>query len=138
MSKNKVFRGLTMIELLIVLTILGILALLALPSFSEYVMRSRRSEGTTALNNINLAQGKYRSNNAAYANLATLWPGTTSTENGHYDLAITSQTATGYTATATAKNGQVDDAQSGTSCAILTLTVNGLTSTRAPATCWNR
>ncbi len=101
--------GLTLVELLIVLVIIAILAVIALPSYSDYVMRTRRSEGITALNNINLEQEKHRSNNATYATLGVLWAGTTSSENGHYALAITNPTATGYTVTATAQNAQAND-----------------------------
>lgn len=129
--------GFTLVELLIVCLIISILAAIALPNYNQYVMKSRRSDGTSTLNNITLAQEQYRSNNTSYGTLANVWSSTT-TPNGYYTLAVTNPTATGYTVTATAVGNQAADSQAGVNCATLTLVVNGLTTTQTPNTCWTK
>ena len=42
-------RGITLIELMIVIAILGILVSIAYPSYTQYVQRSNRSEGMNEL-----------------------------------------------------------------------------------------
>lgn len=138
MTKRQKMRGFTMIELLITLAIIGILATIALPSYFSYLMKSRRAEGIGTLNSIQLAQEKYRTYNSTYGSLANVWGGVTTTNNGYYNLAITNATAAGFTLTATGQGSQANDVQSGTSCSVLTLTVNGLTSTQTPLACWGQ
>lgn len=98
--------GMTLIELLIVLVIVAILAGVAWPSFREAMFKSRRADAMSALTEIMQAQERWRSNNPSYK--ATLsspaLPGArTTSQAGHYALAIAdgSATASAYTATAT-------------------------------------
>jgi prepilin-type N-terminal cleavage/methylation domain-containing protein len=51
-SMNKVHRGFTLIELMIVVAIVGILATVAIPAFMDYVKRSKKSEAILQLNKI--------------------------------------------------------------------------------------
>ena len=64
-------KGFTLIELLIVVAILGILASIALPSYTQYVLRGKRSEGTSALAVYNSKMANYYLDNNNYGDGTT-------------------------------------------------------------------
>lgn len=121
-------KGFTLIELMIVVAIIAILAAIAIPSYTEYVKKGRRVDAKDALSALQLAQEKYRGNNASYGTLDQLGLSATSTQ-GFYTIAITAASATAYTATATATGVQASD----TACPTLTVTQAGFSGTAA---CW--
>lgn len=128
-------HGFTLVELVVVMVIGAILVAVAVPAYMQTVYASRRSDATVALRNLQLAEEKFRANNTTYGSIASL--GVTSATNaGYYSLSISSNTATGYTLTATAVNGlsQAKD----TGCTTLTLTQSGTTITNTPSTCWGQ
>ena len=111
-------RGVTLLELMAVVSILAILASIALPTYRRYLIRSQRTEAKIALLQLQTAQEKfYMQNNSFTDNITDAspdglgLPGTT--ETGKYaiavDLADDGQT---YDATATPVEGggQADDA----------------------------
>ncbi|MEO5353628.1 MAG: type IV pilin protein [Magnetococcus sp. XQGC-1] len=133
MVRRRDGAGFTLIELLVVLVIVAVLAKLAWPSYRQAVYVSNRADATVALLNVQLAQERWRVNNATYGTLANLGM-SSSSERGKYTIAITANTATGYTATATAAadSEQLND----TGCTTFTLTVSGSSETRTPTSCW--
>lgn len=78
-------RGLTLIELAIVVTIIGILASLAFVGFRALVRSSHTTEGTQMVSGIRIAQETYHSETGQYANiskdlnLGSLYPNATPT-----------------------------------------------------------
>lgn len=126
--------GFTLIELLIGVTVATVLLTQALPSYNNFMMRTRRADAKAALLNLQVLQERYRMGNAGYATLAQLGAAAKSAQ-GFYDLAVTSQTATTYTVTATAAAGspQAKD----TPCRSLALTQDGPDrGTAQAAECW--
>lgn len=101
-------HGFTTIELLITVMVIALLAAVALPSFFDQIRKGRRSDGIAALANLQQAQERWRSTNAAYAPNSELTTGlrlSATSVSGYYGIAITANNATGYTASATAATG---------------------------------
>lgn len=121
-------KGFTLIELMIVVAIVAILAAIAYPSYQDSVRKGRRAEGKEALLRIQLAQEKFRVNNAAYAADGTL--GDFSTK--WYTVTVTANSATGFSVSAAGKGDQAND----TGCTPLTLAVANAGETRGPDGCW--
>lgn len=63
---SKFSRGFTLIELMVVVAVIGILASIAYPSYQEYVRKSRRAEGRTALLELLQQQERYMTQNNTY------------------------------------------------------------------------
>ena len=132
-------NGFTLIELMIAVAIVAILAALALPSYQSYVRKGNRGDATSLLQAVNLAQEKHRLGNASYAaTFAALSPPcscSSTSERGHYTVAVSGASATGYTLTATAASSMQ---QADTGCTAITLTVNGGNTSYAPNACWSK
>lgn len=140
-ARVRAARGFTLIELMVVVAIVAILATIALPSYQQSVRKSRRADAMLALQQIQIEQEKLRAECTSYAGTLTGtracgflgYPSTTSPD-GYYNLALSTVSDTGFTATATATGSQADD----TECLTLTLQVSGLTLTKTSAACWSR
>ena len=64
-------KGFTLIELMIVVAVVAVLAAIAYPSYQEYVMRSRRLEGQSLLNEAAARQERWRAQNGTYLTSGT-------------------------------------------------------------------
>ena len=114
MKSKRVQRGVTLIELVVVIMIVGILAAVAVPSYRNYVIRSQRSDAKDALLALATQLEKHYLQCNDYGNTLGVAPncvgrvvqGANASENGWYTLAIFAPDATGFTATATAVAGK--------------------------------
>lgn len=131
-------RGFTLIEVMIAVALIGILASIALPSYREYIERSRRADGKSALMRAAHWLERAATSTGAYpAKTAAEWTATGlgTSESKHYTIAYT-QTGSGSGYTLTATPNTTDDGcgdlgldQAGTRTKTGSLTV---------AECWNR
>lgn len=86
--------GFTLIEMMITLLVIAIISAIAFPSYRSYVLRSQRTDATTALLRLAAAQEKFYLQNNTYASNSLLDDappdglGTDGTEHGWYTLAI--------------------------------------------------
>jgi len=91
-------RGITLIELLIVVVIVGILASVAIPVYSNYMVRARRADAKIGLEQIRASQEMFRAERGRYSNdgddgnaivtLQTSW-GVPANPVGDYNLTFT-------------------------------------------------
>ena len=61
---NKIQKGFTLIELMIVVAIIGILAAIAIPQYQDYVTRAKLSKAAAFVDPIKLAVGVYAQENS--------------------------------------------------------------------------
>lgn len=127
MKKGFALKGFTLIELMITVVVIAILVTIAYPSYREYIARSRRADGQSALLDLASRMERYYSDRNTYQT-ATIGTGaatdvraTNLSPESWYTLAITAQTASSYTLQATPRN-----AQGTTDTRCQSLTINNL------------
>lgn len=60
-------RGITLIELMIVIVVVGVLAAVAIPTYTNYMMRARRADAKTALEQLRASQEMFRAERGVYS-----------------------------------------------------------------------
>jgi type IV pilus assembly protein PilE len=145
-------RGVTLIELVVTMVIVAILAAVAIPSYSSYIMKSRRTEAkSTLLNMASLEERFFSTNNSYSTDPATLgYPtGTTvpfTVGNGYYQIsaltvvpavAPVNATSVGTPATYSITAQPIGQQANDSACLTFTITSGGVqTSTGTGTTCW--
>ncbi|WP_198084504.1 type IV pilin protein [Variovorax sp. E3] len=129
-------KGFTLIELMITVAVVGILAAIAYPSYTEYVLRSRRVEAQNMLNDAAARQERWKAQNGKYAAQADLAKLNVPNGGGYYALSLTS-TDTSYVFKAQRAGKQLADSK----CGDFTLDDTGKKGIFAgtpgtPETCW--
>ena len=103
-------KGFTLIELVTVVAIVAVLAALAIPAFLDSLRKSRRSDAMNTIMDIHLAEQRWRANDTDYGSLTEMgFSDPQVSPDGHYSIALSAVSATGYTITATAQAPQDKD-----------------------------
>ena len=137
-------RGVTLLELMIVVVIIGVLASIAYPSYRQHIMRSNRTEARVALEQVAGTLEKCYTRYMRYDDVANCPAANQfnagagfNTAQGHYRITATFPLATQFRLTATPQNRQVSD----TECMNFTLNETGArgvsgTAAATPQRCW--
>jgi type IV pilus assembly protein PilE len=129
-------RGVTLVELMIVILIIGILAAVAYPNYRDFVARSHRNEAKAALMQIATNQERFYLNNHFYTdNMTNLGFGVANdlvTDTGSYRISVAGANAATYTATATYLKA---DNEAG-KCSTFTIRPDGTRTSGPLADCW--
>ncbi len=131
---RKRIRGLTLVELLVVVAGIAILAALAYPSYQNYAKQTRRAEAQAALTEAAAQQEQFFLNFKIYAGAMTTMNMPTTAAGGNYNLTVAAPTGscpltTCYVLEATPTGNQASDP-----CGPMTLSVGGAKT--PPSGCW--
>lgn len=135
-------RGITLIELLIVVVVVGILAAIAIPSYRQYVIRVTRTDATRELLSVAQRLERCFSRTNDYTRVddvptACVTLPYTNAEGTYRIENVAAMTATTYSIRAVPQGGQADDTLCG-SFTLNQLGQQGVTGTSAgdPRGCW--
>jgi type IV pilus assembly protein PilE len=138
MQLRKHMRGITLIELMIVVVIVGILAMIAYPNYQEFTARAKRNEARAALLQLATNQERfYLNNNTFTQDLTALGFSTTptvTTPTGYYTVQVTAADASNFSATATYLQGGSEAGK----CLTFTVDGRGLQTSGPDTNCWTR
>ena len=131
-------RGVTLLELMIVVVVIGILAAVAYPNYRDAAARAKRSEARAALLQIATQQERlYLQNNSYTTDMSRLGfanAGCNLTGSETYSVCVTAADANNWTAVATYQRA---DAEAG-KCNTFQLDGRGVRTSAPYDDCWSR
>lgn len=137
-TMQRFVRGVTLMELLIVVTIIGILTAIAYPNYTQYVARAKRTEAKAALLQIATNQERHYLQNNTYTtdmrNLGFATAGNHTTDSGAFVVNVGAADANDFTATATYQLGG-DEAGK---CLTFNIDARGARTSAPYTDCWSR
>lgn len=135
---RKYMRGVTLMELLIVVVIISILAAIAYPNYRQYVQRAKRNEAKAALLQIATNQERFYLQNNTYTTDMTVlgFPVASNylSDSGTYVVNIGAADPNDFTATAVYQIGDEEAAK----CATFQIDGRGAKTSAPLADCWTR
>lgn len=131
-------RGISLIELGVVIAIIGIIAAMVIPALTEQGARGRRTDGQTALVKISQRMKTYYTEaNSFTSNLATLGYTTpTTSPEGFYAISVVTPTTACPILSCFVLQGVPQNGQSNDRCGTLTYTSDGTAGSDGDASCW--
>jgi len=135
MPKQGIKQGFSLLELLITVAIISILAATAYPSYTDFIIRSHRTEGQRELlRYANLQEQVFIDNRRYAAGMMGLGEATNTidTISKRYRLSISDYSITTFTLQAEATNSQTEDF----ACLILTINELGQKNLHESPDCW--
>lgn len=136
MKMRRHMRGVTLMELMIVVVIISILTAVAYPSYRQYVARAKRNEAKACLLQIATLQERFYLSNNTYTtdmtNLGFGGAGNVLTDSGTYTCNVDAADANTFSATATYQKA---DAEAG-KCATFTINGAGNKGSTPNGDCW--
>lgn len=136
-------RGLTLVELMVVVAVMAVLAAIAYPLYTNQTQKARRADAKVALETIALAQERYYTINGSYAAaLSSLQVSGDiqggNSDEGYYTIAAPTLSGGGQgfsvTATVNSSGAQAGDASN---CGSYTIDQLGTkTATGSASNCW--
>lgn len=98
----RAMRGVTLLELMVVVVIIGIMAAIAYPNYRDFTDRARRNEAKAILLEVAQNQERFYLQNNRYGTMAELgYDDPQLTDSEAYAATITANDANNFTATAT-------------------------------------
>ena len=137
MQIRRNMRGITLIELMVVVVIVGILAAIADPNYQEFTARAKRNEARAALLRLATNQERFYLNNNTFTTDMTQIGFSSSpftTETGYYVVSVTSATPSNFSATATYQHGGSEASK----CLTFTIDGRGQKTSGPDTDCWTR
>ena len=129
-------RGITLLELMIVVVIVGMLAAIAYPSYRAQVMKTYRSDGKATLMQVSQQLERCYTRFSSYNNAGCAVAFPVNSPEGHYTVTAPTLTASAFTLDATPQGAQASD----TKCGVLRLTSTGIEGSQGASTdtnnCW--
>ena len=134
--------GVTLLEIMIVVCIVGILAMIAYPNYTSHIVRSKRTQAASCLQEAAQYMERFYTTNLRYdqttGGVAVSLPATACIKdmNGNYVVSISSVVANAFVLQAIPQGSQ---ATRDTECGTLTRSQNGtktISGTGKAATCW--